>query len=66
MLEEDHKAELYRDYVAVTQTNIGRLLCAYLGGEWSMPDYMELMHPELKKHETKEEIIDGILTKLRE
>lgn len=66
MLEDEERDERYRDYVAVTQTNIARLLSAYLGAEWQMPDYVELMHPELRPKETKEQVIGHLLDRLQE
>ena len=67
MLEEDEKNDIYRDYVALTQTNIARLLAAYLGAEYKMPDYMGLMYPDNKTGEpTTQDVIDHILGKLDE
>ena len=67
-MEEDERDDIYRDYVALTQTNIARLLAGYMGADWKMPDYVELLYPEskAKKEPTEEEVVNHILEKLSE
>lgn len=52
----------------MVQANIGKLLCAYLGGEWTMPNYIEFMYPDKVKKgpQTFEEIKNHVLKRLTE
>lgn len=66
--EEDRKRK-YDDYLAVTQSCIGQILCAYMGGEWPLPEYGGFMYPErYKKEDTRsyEEIQMNLLKRLKE
>lgn len=43
------------------------MLSNYLGAEWDMPDYRQIMHPELEyEKETKESVIKHILGELED
>lgn len=68
MLESELQAEKYRDYTAVIQASIARMLCGYFGGEWQMPEYMEFMYPwrTKVKEQTFEEIKAHVLKRLTE
>lgn len=67
-MEEEERDDIYRDYVALTQTNIARRLYEYLGVEWTMPNYIELMYPEIKTKEepTTKDVVEHIMKKLDE
>ena len=67
-MEEFDRKEKYNDYVAITFSNIGQVLCAFAGGEWPMPPYVEFMYPELKKEDTKsyDEIKQSLIHRLLE
>jgi len=67
-LEEEVELQRYRDYTAVVETNIGRLLCSYFGAEWPLPNYIEFMYPGRIKedHQTFEDIKAHILKRLSE
>ena len=65
-MEEAERDDIYRDYVALTQTNIARLLAGYMGAEWKMPNYIELMYPEMKEEQTTKDVVEHILDRLNE
>lgn len=57
----------YRDYTAITQNSIARLLAGYLGADYQMPNYIEFMYPELTRKQdtrTAEQIAQGLVDRL--
>jgi len=68
LLEEEDRQRKYNDYVAITQSLIGQILCAYMGGEWGLPYYGDYMYPEMKKEDNQsyQEIKDNLLKRLNQ
>ena len=66
LLDEDDKQRKYNDYVAIVQSLIGQVLCAYMGGDWPLPNYGEYMYPERQKEDTQsyEEIKQSLIARL--
>lgn len=65
-MEEVDRERLRADYMAVAQSNILKLLSARFGAELQMPNYSDILYPELKKRDerTAEQIKADILEKL--
>ena len=66
-MEEAEQDRKYRDYTAITQNSIARLLAAYLGADYSLPNYAEFMYPELTQKadtRTAQEIAQNIADRL--
>ena len=65
-MDEVEQERRYRDYTAITQNNLARLLAAYLGADYGMPEYIEFMYPELKEKDKRSmaQIAQDIVGKL--
>ena len=68
LLEESDKERLRKDYIAVVGDNMLKLLAARFGAELQMPNYFELMYPEIKikDERTAEQIKQDLLKRLGE
>ena len=64
-VEQEHKLELYRDYVGQTLWVLNSIAHLYTTGKNDMPQYVELSHPEAAtKKMTAAEIKQHILKEL--
>lgn len=65
-IEEEQHRQLFRDYVGQTLWVINSIQHLKTTSENTMPQYVELSHPETKKNQpTAEEIKQHILDRLR-
>ena len=67
-MEQEVELQRYRDYTAVVQTNMARLLSSYFGVDWTLPNYIEFMYPDriVEDKQTFEDIKAHILKRLSE
>lgn len=67
LLREAADRDLYESYTAQCLWSIANGLYGLGGHEFSMPQYVELIHPELKKNQqTAQEIKDYIYARITE
>lgn len=66
LLQEDAERQMFMDYVGQMVWSIDTAIEAAFGGENKVPQYIELVHPEMKKKDmSTEEVKQHILERMR-